>query len=451
MPWKTIVSVSLFVMAIISFWNDFFGLRERLFPPKREPVVLSSERVNLGSGSRKAVDNFLVRNIGEIDLYQVTIKLTLNSPALSITNDDIWVEMMDHPSNAEMSLPISGDPYNQLLFAQHGFLVPGRDTSGHEALWVVIDHLPPKASAGFRIRNQSFGVLPPGEHFLLASVPFYTNVLPSSYMVGDDSTVVMFPKSDMLGVESIGPGTIKIIASAHIAQIDGGDIVTNADTLLMAGKLDEAEKEYTRAIQRNPFLGVAYGNRSIVLLMKGRIQDAYQDSSKALSLLPDSPLAYAHVAQCHQLFGRLDESLTNYTKAISLAGTNMPSLVYERGVVLTKLNRMVDARTDFDQAVLLGFTNEWVRYFRGIAFFKENSISNAITEFTAALAMRPDMAYAHFARGLAFGALNQFSDADRDLREAIRLRPSFANTLNTIKKANQVPENTAHNLADPQH
>jgi tetratricopeptide (TPR) repeat protein len=165
------------------------------------------------------------------------------------------------------------------------------------------------------------------------------------------------------------------------------------------------------------------------LLRKGKIQEAYEDSMKALSLLPDSGLAHAHAAQALRFLGRLEEALTNYSRAIVLAGTNVPGLFYERGSLLNDQNRPVEAQRDFDQAIVLGYSNEWVRYGKGVSFLKENVITNAIIELSAAIAMRSDMADAYLARGLAYAAGGQFGMADRDLKEAIRLRPSLEAAL----------------------
>ena len=398
---------------------------------KEGPVVLSSERIDLGSGTKKAINNFFVRNIGEVDLYQVTIKLLLDSAVLSVTNDDIRVEMINPPSNAEMPIPIYGDPFSQALVASHGMVIPGRDASNREAFWIMVNHLAPKASVGFRIRNQSFKILPTGKHCFLTSVSFFTNTLPASLMFDDGSPGFITPRSDSMGIKSIGPGKGSVMASMHTTQIDGADIVSNATCLIEAGKWDEAEKELTRAIQQNPSLGVAYHNRSTLLGMRGRPQEGYQDALKALSLLPDDPLVHATLANCLRLLGRKDEALTNFTAAVILAGTNMPNLFYERGVLLSELNRLVEARREFDQAILLGYTNEWSYYSRGVTFLNEHSFSNAVSDFSIAIVKRPDMVEAYIARGIAFEGAGQSGMASKDIREAIRLNPSLTNIFKT--------------------
>lgn len=331
----TSVTILAFIVGVLLWrWpyaptrsNSVVSVPYNVLPNKEQPIVLSSDRIDLGVGTRRAINNFIVRNIGEVDLYEVTIKLVLDSSALSITNDDIRVEMLDHPPTPELPLPVSGDPFHEALVAYHADIIPGRDEANHEALWITIYHLPPKTSAGFRVRNQSFVALPPGAHCLLASVAFFTNALPATFMFADGAPGIISARSDAIGMKSIGPGRGFFIASARLSEIDGAEIVTNATSLLMAGKLGEAEQECTRAIQRNPSLGVAYDCRTVVRLKQGKLQDAYHDSVKALSLLPEEPLSYEHCAQCLRYLGRLDESLTNYTKAISLSGTNMPSRV----------------------------------------------------------------------------------------------------------------------------
>ncbi|MFC1461590.1 tetratricopeptide repeat protein, partial [Verrucomicrobiota bacterium] len=312
-------------------------------------------------------------------------------------------------------------------------VIPGRDFQDCPGLWVIIDHLPPKASASFRIRNQSFKVLPPGEHCLFASVAFYTNALPATLRIDDGAPLTMIgPRSDLMGMKTSGPGRIRIVTSMHTTPIDGADIVSNATCLIKENKWDEAERELTRAIRQNPSLGVAYGNRSVLRMRRGSVQDAYQDAQKAVVLLPNDSLAHANLADCLRLLGRKEEALTSQTRAVTLAGTNMPRLIYEKGVVLSELNRPVGARMEFDRAILLGFTNEWVRYSKGVTFLKENSFSNAITEFNAAIAICPDMADALFARSIAFGRSGQLRKADQDIREAIRLKPSLTNTFESM-------------------
>jgi hypothetical protein len=132
--WGTLAAGFVAIATILGFGNDILSLIEHFFPQKRAPIVLSSPRIDLGSGSKKAINNFSVRNIGEIDLYQVVVKLLLDSTVLSITNDDIRVTMQDVPSTAPIPLRITGDPFRKAIVAHHGMIMPGRDFEGREAL-----------------------------------------------------------------------------------------------------------------------------------------------------------------------------------------------------------------------------------------------------------------------------------------------------------------------------
>jgi lipoprotein NlpI len=107
----------------------------------------------------------------------------------------------------------------------------------------------------------------------------------------------------------------------------------------------------------------------------------------------------------------------------------MPGLLYERGQVLSDLNRPGEARKDFDEAIILGCANEQSYYGRGLAFLNEQSFSNAVSDLSIAITKRPDMAEAYFVRGIAFGRLGQLGLADKDIREAIRLNPSITNVF----------------------
>jgi len=398
----------------------------------KDAIVLSPENIDLGSGAEKAIVPFYVRNTGETDLYQIVIKLLLESTVLSVTNNDIRVDWTDRPHNMEMPLPVSGDPFIQGLVTHHGEVKYGMDAKGRQGLWIIIARLPPHTSAGFLIRNQSFKALPPGAHSLVASIASYTNT-PMRTTLGPDGHMTSWYTT------SAGEWDLHTMCGAVVfstwgrtAPYDGADIVSNTTCLFEAGKWNEAEKELTRAIQQNPSLGVAYCNRSTLLWKRGRPREGYQDAMKALSLLPDDPLVHATLANCLRLLGRKDEALIYFTKAVELAGPEMPYMFYNRGLLLSEMNRFTEARMDFDEAIMHGYTNEWPYYDRGVTFLKEKSFSNAIISLSIAIDMCPDMVDAYVARAMAYSGLGQVEMADKDIREAIQLKPALTNTFKTM-------------------
>ncbi len=409
------------------------------FQPSSKPIVLSSDRIDLGAGGQRVITPFFVRNRGGIDLYQVVIKLLVESQALSVTNNDIRIDPLEVPATAEIPVPVQGDPFSQGLIAPRGAILPGRDLKGQEGLWLVIERLPPGTAAGFRIRNQSFKTLPPGRHYLSTSVAYFSNQSPSYPVSGDGTPTQWFPRSDLMELGSLGPGNVQVFFTGRVGEYDGANAVSNAQSLFEAGDWDRAEKELTRAIVENPMLGVAYCNRATLLWMRRRPEEGLNDASKAIALLPNDPLPHAAAANCLRLLGRKNEAIVSFTKAVTLAGTNMPSLTYERGVFLAELDRHAEARSAFTDSIRLGYTNEWPHYSRGVSYLKENLFSNAVEDLSIAIAKRPDMADAYLARHVAFRSLGNHDLANRDAVECMRLNPALSKGFIFIKPSGQVP------------
>jgi len=220
-----VITIVGFVLAINSCRSGATkeNLEEILkrLPDTANPIVLSAERIDLGTGTQKAMIPFSVRNIGETDLYQVVVKFLIESSVLSATNNDIAIDNLDIPPSTEMPHPVDGSPSLEALTSSLGWMFVGMDFEDRAGIWLIIEHLPPKTCAKFRIRNQSVRNLPTESHRLLASVTFYTNSPPVSSLTDDGALLQLTPLSTSMGLKANPKGvmtiwdTIRVVPASH--------------------------------------------------------------------------------------------------------------------------------------------------------------------------------------------------------------------------------------------
>src|SRR5262249_51923720 len=86
---------------------------------------------------------------------------------------------------------------------------------------------------------------------------------------------------------------------------------------------------YVKAIELNPDLAEAYGNRANVLRESNRLKEAMADYDKAIQLRPDLPDFYYNRADLFLGLGRYQEALADYEKAHAL-NPDLPFLCGER-------------------------------------------------------------------------------------------------------------------------
>lgn len=88
------------------------------------------------------------------------------------------------------------------------------------------------------------------------------------------------------------------------------------------GKLDEALKLWTEAIELNPTSAVLFSKRAYVLLKLEKPNAAMRDANKALELNPDQALAYKIRGRAHRLLGHWEEAAKDLGMACKLDYTD---------------------------------------------------------------------------------------------------------------------------------
>jgi tetratricopeptide (TPR) repeat protein len=103
------------------------------------------------------------------------------------------------------------------------------------------------------------------------------------------------------------------------------------------GKLDAAIEEYSRVLEFDPNLYLAYYNRGRALWRKGEREKAKEDLTRAIHLEPDVAITYICRGDIFYNQGDLSSARKDYRKALELSPANRTAM--ERMELLRKKRR----------------------------------------------------------------------------------------------------------------
>ena len=116
--------------------------------------------------------------------------------------------------------------------------------------------------------------------------------------------------------------------------------------------LDDARRDYDKAIELNPQYALAYVSRAGVHFVKGAYDDAIADYSRAIEVKPDYAKAYALRALSYMEQRNIAPALRDFDRAIELKPDY--TIAYgNRALARTMAQRYDDALADFDRALEL--------------------------------------------------------------------------------------------------
>jgi Zn-dependent membrane protease YugP/tetratricopeptide (TPR) repeat protein len=168
-----------------------------------------------------------------------------------------------------------------------------------------------------------------------------------------------------------------------------------ASELQAQRKWEEAVAEFTRAIELNPELTLAWHNRAVVQVLLGRIDAARSDLDAAIRLAPQFADALAGRGYVRSLQGDLDGALNDCNAALRI-------------------------ENESDEALSA----------RGTVYLAQGKYDLAIGDFTAALQLAPNRGHLYRNRALAHCHLEQHEQAIADADRALQLEPRDALSLN---------------------
>ena len=234
--------------------------------------------------------------------------------------------------------------------------------------------------------------------------------------------------------------------------------VVRGSALRRLGALEEALREYDRAVALDPGLARAYRGRSYVRGELGDYEAAVDDLDQTLALEPDNASAHSVRGEYHRVLNHGDEALRDLDTGIELdpahhfAWASRGAVRLTRGELdsaLADLDRALDLKPDYtwalvrrarvwrglgdparqladlDRAVTLQPDWPWGRCERGDALRNVGRLEESLRDYDHVLALAPDYASAHASRGATLSQLGRFEEALTALNRALDLDPAY--------------------------
>jgi len=119
------------------------------------------------------------------------------------------------------------------------------------------------------------------------------------------------------------------------------------------GDLEQAENDYTQAIQLSPGDGDAYYNRGLVYVKLMKWDEAIDDFTEAIRLDPNATDALCNRGNVYFKKGKTDLAIKDYTNGLNIA-PNDGVLYFNRGIVYLSSGEEEKGKSDLRRAAELG-------------------------------------------------------------------------------------------------
>lgn len=204
---------------------------------------------------------------------------------------------------------------------------------------------------------------------------------------------------------------------------------------IMAGKYDEALKDFNRAIEINPKSDEAFFLRGNLYATRANYDKAIRDFSTAIELNSENASFYYERARSYSSKDELILLLDDSNTAIRL-NPELAQAYYQRGVGSYMLREKEKALKDWKKVVELAtreietISNNECQYdnylLRAIVYKATGNFSQAVMDYNAAIKLSPNFYQTYYYRGRLYFDNHDYWIAINNLTKAIELNPDFA-------------------------
>jgi len=190
------------------------------------------------------------------------------------------------------------------------------------------------------------------------------------------------------------------------------------------GKVKEAEKHYTKALQIDPEHPQALYNLGNVLYQRGRFKEAGRYFAEALRIKPDYANAHNNLGNALLAQGQLEEAFEYFTKALRI-NPNLSESLYNMGKVKMDQGEHKEATKYYIQALRINPDFVGAHYDLGNSFLEQGKFNDAIRHYNKVLEIMPDSAYVYNNLGVVSQRQGKYKLAINYYTNALRINPNI--------------------------
>jgi tetratricopeptide (TPR) repeat protein len=212
------------------------------------------------------------------------------------------------------------------------------------------------------------------------------------------------------------------------------------------GRFKEAEKEFVKALELDPFYTSAKLSLQVIedaigqkikkdttihlfratsYLNKGMFNEAILESSNAILNDPNYGEAYHARGSFYLYLGKFDLALSDFNKAIGINPWNAKTYC-NRGNVYFAQRLYDQALSDYGAAILIDPQLAEAYSSRGGAYVHKGQYDLAISDYNKAIEINSKYGDAYYNRGLAYANKEQYDLAISDFNRVIKINPQDA-------------------------
>jgi len=187
------------------------------------------------------------------------------------------------------------------------------------------------------------------------------------------------------------------------------------------GWLDEAIKEFKKAIELDPDSAHAHDNLATVYSEKKLYALALEEYLTALRLEPDSPTAHYNLA-CFLATHAHDMAVEQYKEAIEL-DPDYPDAHLNLGMTYADLDQRDEAKAEFKAAIELDPQDPLARHELAAMLMDEGDYRGAITLLNEVVRLEPENYEGWLDLGISYAQKGFYQEAERCYAKARELNP----------------------------
>jgi tetratricopeptide (TPR) repeat protein len=202
-------------------------------------------------------------------------------------------------------------------------------------------------------------------------------------------------------------------------------------SLYNVGLVDDAIREYRKALRLKPDLAIVHNNLGIALSDKGTIEGAIHEYKVALRLDPALAIAHNNLGTALKASGSTDAAIAEYREALRLK-PGYAEAHNNLGLAHSAIGDLDGAMQEYKEAMRLKPELAEAHNNFGILLARQGMWDDAIKEYEAVVRLKPDLAIAHNNLATALRELGKLDEAIKEYRKAIELEPGYARAHNNL-------------------
>ncbi len=187
------------------------------------------------------------------------------------------------------------------------------------------------------------------------------------------------------------------------------------------GWLEEAEKEFRKAIELDPAAPHAHENLAAVHVRRGRWREALSEHLRAAELDPAGAASRFGLASFLLSHG-LDLAVSEFREAASL-DPDLPDVHLELGLALADLGETPEALRELSAAVAAAPEDPVARHELALLLVEQGDDRAAIGHLREAVRLDPSAFEPHLDLGACYARKGFLAESERAYRKAAELRP----------------------------